>query len=439
MWAIVDRRKFLVGTSAALLAQAGLVSVGERLPNRSALHDVDPYGFSVFATRRWPKLRLARPQPDYGVDYTVLLHESRGIEGASLQIHLQSGEATDGSVIATVDNQPRWEEFSRCGQRGLLVAASSSREPSKFFAMDSREARRRAGRHETRTVAIPTAYELDDVTFALLWACASLDTGLQTDDQELTAARGELASYENLPSSAVSREAAAELGKTSQMWLGSHFCASHILRHLEFLPAPPAFWTREQTGSEACPWLLFDHKQAYLRATRARFGDDPLSRMFCIPSSAVSSSPLFERILLFLAIALMEAVGIQVKICDDAAYSSTEGFVLGGPSQAIIANWVRGEGIWHVDMARRTSVLADFREAAGFADAHSIVQGHTPAARLRAVANYLGLDWSWLQRRCRQLAQVGTADLIRPRSRHVSTTGVDLACSFVGQPELLRA
>ena len=135
----------------------------------------------------------------------------------------------------------------------------------------------------------------------------------------------------------------------------------------------------------------------------------------------------------------MEAVGIQVKICDDAAYSSTEGFVLGGPSQAIIANWVRGEGIWHVDMARRTSVLADFREAAGFADAHSIVQGHTPAARLRAVANYLGLDWSWLQRRCRQLAQVGTADLIRPRSRHVSTTGVDLACSFVGQPELLRA
>lgn len=223
------------------------------------------------------------------------------------------------------------------------------------------------------------------------------------------------------------------------MWLGSDFCACHILRHLEFLPAAPVFWTREQSSSEACPWLLFDHKLAYLHATRERFGDEPLSRMFCIPSNAVSSSPRFERILLFLSIALMEAVGIQVKICDDAAYSNVEGFVLGGPSQAIIANWVRGEGIWHVDTARRASVLADFREAAGFADAHSIVQAHSPTARLRAVAHYLELDWSWLQLRCRQLARVGTAGLIRPRSRHVSTTGVDTACSFIGQPELFRA
>ena len=439
VWAIVDRRRFLVGTSAALLAQAGLVSTDGRSSDLPALRGVDSFEFSAFATQRWPELRLARPQPDYGVDYTALLPANRAIEGGSLQIQLHGGENADGRIIARVQDWLRWEEFLRCGQRGLLVAASSSPGHSRFFAMDSREARRRAGRHETRAVVIPAAYELDDVTFALLWACASLDAGLQADDQELTVARGELAPYENLPSSAVSREAAAELGQTSQMWLGSDFCACHILRHLEFLPAAPVFWTREQSGAEACPWLLFDHKQAYLHATRERFGDEPLSRMFCIPSYAVSSSPLFERILLFLSIALMEAVGIQVKICDDAGYSNVEGFVLGGPSQAIIANWVRGEGIWHVDTARRASVLADFREAVGFANAHSVVQAHSPAARLRAVAHYLELDWSWLQRRCRQLARVGTADLIRPRSRHVSTTGVDIACSFVGQPELSRA
>ena len=207
MWAIVDRRRFLVGTSAALLAQAGLVSTGGRFPTLPAVRGADPFGFSAFATQRWPELRLARPQPDYGVDYTALLPANRAIESGSLQIQLHGGEAADGRIIARVQDWLRWEEFLRCGQRGLLVAAPSSPGHSRFFAMDSREARR-AGRHETRAVVIPTAYELDDVTFALLWACASLDIGPQADDQELTVARGELASYENLRSSAVSREAA---------------------------------------------------------------------------------------------------------------------------------------------------------------------------------------------------------------------------------------
>ena len=85
-----------------------------------------------------------------------------------------------------------------------------------------------------------TRYELDDLTLGLLWACASLDAGLQADDQELTVALGELAPYENLPSSAVSREAASDLGMTSQMWLGSDFCARHILRNLEPLAATPS-------------------------------------------------------------------------------------------------------------------------------------------------------------------------------------------------------
>ena len=104
-----------------------------------------------------------------------------------------------------------------------------------------------------------------------------------------------------------------------------------------------------------------------------------------------------------------------------------------GTTQAIIANWVRGEGIWHVDTARRPSVLSDFREASGYASAHSVIDAETPAGRLRALAGYLDMDWPWMQDRCRQLAQVGTAALLRPRSRHISTAGVDTACSYVGQ------
>lgn len=110
-----------------------------------------------------------------------------------------------------------------------------------------------------------------------------------------------------------------------------------------------------------------------------------------------------------------------------------EGFVLGGASQAIIANWVRGEGIWHVDTARRPSVLSDFREASGRASAHSVIDAPSPAARLRVMPAYLGIDWPWLHWRCQQLAQAGMAALRRPRSRHISTAGVDVACAYIGQ------
>jgi hypothetical protein len=447
VWATVDRRTFLVGTSAALLAQASLGLADDSIPGRSSSGDTrwiapaapDPYGFAAFARERWPDLRLSRPQPDYGADFTALLPANRAVDGAVLQLQLHNAEATDGRALATVKNLLRWQEFSRSTGRGLLVATCQSPEGPRFFAIDSREAGRRTAHCDTPAVAVPDAYELDDLTFGLLWACASLDTGLQVDDQELTIAADELAPYESLPSSAVSREAIAGLGMTSQIWLGSDFCARHILRNLEDIPAPPVFWTREQTGGEACPWLLFEHKNAYLRATRDRFGGSSLSRMFCIPHAVVASSALYERVLLLLAVSLMEATGIHVKVCDDPAYSGVEGFVLGGQSKAIIANWVRGEGIWHVDTARRSSVLSDFREASGHASAHSVIEAETSAGRLQVLARYLDVDWKWIQDRCRSLAGVGTAGLLRPRSRHISTIGVDTACSYLGQSELAHA
>jgi hypothetical protein len=447
VWATVDRRTFLVGTSATLLAQAGLGLADSSirgLPPSADMRAVaaaapDPYGFAAFTRERWPDLRMSRPQPDYGVDFTALLPANRVVEGAALQLQLQDAEAKDSRAVATVKNLLRWEEFCRSTGRGLLVAACQSPEGRKFFVIDSREASRRAVQRDTPAVPVPDAYELDDLTFALLWACASLDTGLQVDDQELTVAFAELAPYESLPSSAVSREAAAQLGMTSQMWLGSDFCARHILRNLKDLPVPPVFWTREQTGGEACPWLLFEHKYAYLRATRDGFGKGPLCRMFCVPHNVIASSPLYERVLLLLTVALMEAMGIHVKVCDDPSYSDVEGFVLGGQDKAIIANWVRDEGIWHVNTARRPSVLSDFREASGHASAHSVIEAESPAGRLQALAWYLDVDWAWIQQRCRSLARVGTAGLLRPRSRHISTAGVDIACSYLGQSQVVPA
>ena len=339
VWATIGRRTFLVGTSAALLTQMGFTETGELPMESPSLGIADRYEFRVFMNERWPDVRLSQPHPDYGVDYTALLPANRAVEGAAVQFQIQEAQTMDGRAVVAVKDQLRWKDFARGSGRGLIAATAPGSERPRFFVIDDREARRRAALHGEASVAVPEAYELDDLTFALLWACASLDAGLQADDQELTAALAELAPYEELPSSAVSREAAADLGATAHMWLGSDFCARHILRNMDRLAVTPVFWTREQTGAEACPWLLFDHKYAYLRTTSGRSGDGLLARMFCIPQHAVTSSPLYERILLLLAIALMEATGIKVQVCDDPAYSDIEGFVLGGQDQAIIANW----------------------------------------------------------------------------------------------------
>ncbi|GAA0955596.1 hypothetical protein [Nonomuraea longicatena] len=428
MWASVDRRTFLVGSTAALLVQAGV-----DVPIIGA--SSDPYGFASHTKSRWPDLKLSRPSPDFGVDFTALLPDGRAMEGAVLRMQLHEASTANGRVITALTNAPRWAEFSRAMNRGLLIGVDRTNEP-RFFAIDAREARRRLAQSpDSGTVTIPSAYELDDFTYGLLWAAASLDDGLQADDQELSLSHEELAQYEALTASAVSREAAPDLGNVSHAWLGSDFCARHILRNLTELPDMPTFWTREQRGEEACMWLLFDHKYAYLRAVRRTVGEKSPVRMFCIPRGAVNASPRYERVLLFLSIALMESAGIHAKICDDPAYSNVEGFVIGG-EQAIIANWVRGAGMWHVDTTRRTSVVREFREATGEVGTHSIIEAKTPAGRLRALAAYLELDWSWLTGRCRALAHVGTAGLLRPRSRLISVAGIDAACAFINDTSM---
>ncbi|GAA3194568.1 hypothetical protein GCM10010486_74970 [Nonomuraea roseoviolacea subsp. carminata] len=429
VWAKLNRRTFLVGSTAALLTQVGMGLPSSSLPTISVPDD--PFGFVALAKSQWPGLRLSHPSPDYGVDLTALLPDGRAMEGAVLRMQFHEASTTAGRAMTMLTNVPRWAEFSRATSRGLLIGVDKAAGQPRFFALDAREARRRlANSPDSGSVAIPDAYELDDFTYGLLWAAASLDDGLQADDQELAASHEELSAYEKLSASAVSREAAPDLGSVSHMWLGSDFCARHILRNLTTLPELPTFWTREQRGEEACTWLLFDHKYAYLRAVRDTTGRQASTRMFCIPRGAVHDSPRHERILLFLSIALMEATGIHAKICDDPSYSSVEGFVLGG-DQAIIANWVRGAGMWHVDTTRRVSVLREFRDASGQVGAHSVIEADAPAQRLRALAAYLELDWTWLRSRCQALAQVGSGGLLRPRSRLISVAGIDAACAFV--------
>jgi hypothetical protein len=155
----------------------------------------------------------------------------------------------------------------------------------------------------------------------------------------------------------------------------------------------------------------------------------------------VTGSPRCERVLLLLAVAQMESFGVRTEVNPDSDFVAVEGFVL-DDRRAIVANWVDAAGVWHVDVTNRPSVLREYADIAGHAAARSVTTATTSASRVRAFAEYLGLDWTWLTSRCTELGECGTAGLIAPWSRLLSTIGVDRACRYLGDlhyPDALYA
>jgi hypothetical protein len=116
-------------------------------------------------------------------------------------------------------------------------------------------------------------------------------------------------------------------------------------RHLPELTTEPFFWSREQRGEEAAAWLLWAHKLKYLQHTSSRYGT--VRRGFRVPEHVVRSSARYERVLLLLAMALMEACDIEVQIVPEPDLGVIEGFVLA--DKLIVVNWLRGTGLWYVD------------------------------------------------------------------------------------------
>ncbi|CAM3868906.1 hypothetical protein [Nocardiopsis rhodophaea] len=192
------------------------------------------------------------------------------------------------------------------------------------------------------------------------------------------------------------------------------------------------FWTRERTGEEASTWLLFAHKYSYLKALSERFPTGA-TRSFCIPRPFVGSSPQAERVLIVLAAALMESFGIRIQVCDESDYSMVEGFVLDPHGQAIVASWLGTDGIWRVETTDSTATVREYTDITAYVTAHSVIDAPTPHQRLRALADYLDVEWSWLVRRCAEVSAYGIAGLLVPSSRLLSTVGIDRACRFLGK------
>jgi len=401
------------------------------------LADARTFGLAMRAS--WPDVRLSAPVPDQGMDWLVRLPVGRTLDVAgalAVQAHPLK-TAADDSVYLPVVGGHRLDQLAATSHRGMLAGVEEQpQEPVRLYGVDLRVAHRRIAQSPgvPSAVVIPRAYEIDDLTYGIIWAVTSLDDALLADDSALDQRHRQLREFEQQPQSSAGSQAAAGLSAAARLWLGSSFCARHILRHLASPLGLPTFWTREQTGEEACAWLLFRHKHAYLQQISGQFAGtaDPLVRGFCVPEDAVTASARWERLLLFLSVALMESLGIRVKICTEPEYADVDGFVLLPGDRAIIATWVRAESIWCADLVGRSPAVRTFANVTGHASAHSVTEAATPGDRLAALAAYLGLDWPWLWRRCADLGKHGCAGLVYPRSRLLSTNAVDAALHFTG-------
>ncbi|MCQ1577153.1 transcriptional regulator, XRE family protein [Streptomyces parvus] len=379
----------------------------------------------------WPTSRHVPGEPDVGVQGTWELAGGRNFDGTAIGVQLYEAEPRGDIVELDTADLPHLQSFVRSSRRGVVLASLGAAGGQGLYALDAALARQNLLLGQSPQV--PLAYRLDDLTYAILWALHVLDDGLLADDHPLSDRADELRHYVKISNSAPPRTDMPDLSPIGAAWLGSSLCAQYIVRHLDELSDVPAFWTREATGEECAPWLLFRHKHDYLQAVAARFAGlaSALGRAFCIPESAVRSTEPYERILLFLTVAMMEMHGIKVWISSAPEYAQTEGFVL-AQNTAILANWVREESVWRVATTTARRDVAPYQEAIAHARAHSLVDGQTPADRLQALAAYLDLDWRWLITRCRALGEEGVCSMLRPRSRLLTLKALDQTLRFVG-------
>ena len=377
--------------------------------------------------------RQLLPDQDRSLCRTVSAPEGQHFPGAAIDVELYPA-VDDGRVLATITNAHTEQRWRRSVQRRLILGHVDTLDRAAVFALDSR----RAYRHlveadQNARLLIPRAYQLDAITAGVLWAVANLDLSLLLDDARLDAALTAASPYRDMGRSTGSGDIVQDLDSVSRLWVGSAFCADHIRRHYHLLSDVPVYWTREQRGEEASTWLLFRHKLRYLRETAEPFrsASQPMTRMFCLPAQAVAASSMSERILLLLAVALMESLGIHTAVTDDPEYAMLPGLVM-DKQRAIQATWIRADDVWHVDVSDHRNTIAAYRDALGHVQAHSVTADDTPGGRLHHLAEYLNLDWRWLQGRCADLGQYGFTGLAEPRSRLLSLDGVDQACRFIG-------
>ncbi|WP_344162655.1 hypothetical protein [Kribbella yunnanensis] len=354
----------------------------------------------------------------------------RAYRGAEIAAHYSKAGQAGTGMLLVAPTAEMLAGMSRPDRRSLIVAVDQD---ERHYVADGRRFVERAGRR-SGPQAVPLANVVDDLTVGIIWATANADSALLADDAQLARSRAYMVQEEGR---SVSRGAVDEvpvLNPVARQWLGSRFCSGHIIRNFHQLGSSPLFWTREQQGEEAASWLLWSHKFEYLRHTSSRFAD--MRRGFCIPESEVKASPRYERVLLLLAMALMEAFGIRIVLSAEPEHAAVEGFVLA--RRAVVANWLDSPGLWCVEASASQPRLGVYQRLAGEAIAGTLLNQATPVGRLAALADYLDVPWGWLRRRCGELAATGVDDIAHPRSRLLSTRGLNTVIRYVAYIDVLE-
>ncbi|MER6913891.1 transcriptional regulator, XRE family protein [Streptomyces sp. NPDC000594] len=375
----------------------------------------------------WPTSRLWTSGADTGV---WELSGRLAWDGTTAAVAFQS--ATAEGQLVELGEAGVLESFLRPVRRGFVVG--SDQEAGRLFLADASAHRAPGGARGGAALRVPEAYELDDLTYGLVWSVVQLDDALLADDRTLYEAEPTFEAHLGIPRSAPSRLGLEELSAAGRQWAGSAFCARYIQRQIEGESGLPVFWTREQSGEECAPWLVFRHKIDYLASLSARFAGAgaPLCRVFCLPEASVSACPRYERILLFLTLALMELHGVRVQVVTEPMYAAVDGFVLVPGERAVVATWVRTDAVWQAYTTSERAAVRQLEEPFRHAVRDGIIEGADPAGRLRAAADYLALDWSWLLQRCEALGEAGVGGVVRPRSRLLTLSALDRVLRYVG-------
>ncbi|WP_432887833.1 hypothetical protein ACQPYH_06145 [Kribbella sp. CA-245084] len=348
--------------------------------------------------------------------------DGRSFSGVDVEAHrFEAVSPGDGWFM--VDPGPD-AALNRPDRRTFVVVVDDK---MQLCIMDGRRFADRV-RRRTGPQPVPSATSVDDLTVGIIWAVTNTDVALLADDGHLSILRAGLAPYNMHCLSDLPLTEGSTLTPVASQWLGSWFCTQHITRNLERLSRQPYLWTRERSGEDATSWLLWRHRFEYLRRASRWFPG--MRRDFYIPETDVADSPTYERVLLLLAAALMEAFGIAAALSSEREPAEVEPIVRG--DELNFAKWLGASGLCCVDASApwsdRRGVLGDVAEQAR---ERSSVTAQSSKRRLEAIANHLDVSWSWFQRRCAELALEGVDDIAHPRSRLLSTRGLNVAIRYV--------
>ncbi|WP_369228517.1 hypothetical protein AB5J52_48620 (plasmid) [Streptomyces sp. R39] len=406
--------------------------------------DVTSRAAAMLVDSKWPTSMLYPTTPVAGVDGSWFLNGVALLDPTSVavQMYEASDRYHDDVVAVGPADYPHLRQFVRPTRRALLLASvqdcRDGRGESDLYVLDAAHARRLlAPERPVELLQIPSAFVLDDLTFAVVHGLVAADNALGADDRLLDAEEQGLEQHLQKERSVYAREAVPGLSQVGAAWLGSRFCSRHALRWLTKNGAPSAIWSRAQIGEEALPLLLFRQQHQFIAEFQklAAGGDEPPGMVLCVPEDVVAASPLYERIMFFLALSWLEMRGLATWVCSEPEYAKFDEFVLVPGEQAVVGTWMRAKDhIWSADVAVRKAQIREFDLAVQHARTYSVTRGGSARARLRAAVEYLGLDqiWDTLPQRCAELGAYGTVDMLQSRSRLIALDEVDHALRYVG-------